>query len=78
MTRSFPPHSGPVSMSIADTRFRRCIPVLALLVCLAFLASATWENRVAGLVALGMGVALYFLPGLGSECQDWGQSKGTE
>lgn len=37
------------------------IPILALLVCLAFLASATWENLAAGLVALMVGVAIYFL-----------------
>jgi APA family basic amino acid/polyamine antiporter len=37
------------------------IPVLALLVCVAFLASATGENLVAGLIALIVGVAVYFL-----------------
>lgn len=36
------------------------IPVLALVVCIAFLASATVENLVAGLVALAAGVAIYF------------------
>ena len=37
------------------------IPVLALLVCIAFLASATLENLVAGLFALAAGVAIYFV-----------------
>ncbi len=36
------------------------IPVLALLVCIAFLASATVENLVAGLIALAAGGAIYF------------------
>lgn len=36
------------------------IPVLALLVSLAFLASATTQNLVAGLIALALGVAIYF------------------
>jgi amino acid transporter len=35
------------------------IPALALLLCLAFLASATLANLVAGLVALAVGVAIY-------------------
>jgi amino acid transporter len=35
------------------------IPVLALLVCVAFLASSTATNLVAGLIALGLGAALY-------------------
>ena len=37
------------------------IPVLALVVCIAFLASATVENLVAGLIALAAGGAIYFL-----------------
>ncbi len=36
------------------------IPVLALVVCIAFLASATVENLVAGLIALAAGGAIYF------------------
>lgn len=36
------------------------IPVLALLVCIAFLASATPENLIAGLIALVVGGAVYF------------------
>ena len=36
------------------------IPVLALVVCIAFLASATVENLVAGLIALAAGAAIYF------------------
>lgn len=36
------------------------IPILALVVCIAFLASATVENLVAGLVALLAGAAIYF------------------
>jgi predicted membrane channel-forming protein YqfA (hemolysin III family) len=35
------------------------IPVLALLLCLAFLASARSENLLAGLVALVVGVVIY-------------------
>jgi hypothetical protein len=35
------------------------IPVLALLVCVAFLASATATHLVAGLIALVLGAALY-------------------
>jgi amino acid transporter len=35
------------------------IPVLALLLCLAFLASARTENLLAGLVALVVGVVIY-------------------
>jgi amino acid transporter len=35
------------------------IPVLALLLCLAFLASATMGNLVAGAVGLAVGVAIY-------------------
>jgi len=38
------------------------IPVLALLLCLAFLASATAENLVAGLIGLLVGVAIYLFP----------------
>jgi basic amino acid/polyamine antiporter, APA family len=37
------------------------IPGLALLVCLAFLASAGVENLIAGLTAVAVGVAIYFL-----------------
>jgi amino acid transporter len=37
------------------------IPILALLVCLAFLASATLRNLVAGGVALAVGVAIFSL-----------------
>jgi len=37
------------------------IPVLALLVCVAFLASATLQNLLAGGVALAAGVAIYYL-----------------
>ncbi len=37
------------------------IPILALLLCLAFLASARTENLLAGLVALGVGVVIYAL-----------------
>lgn len=37
------------------------IPVLALLLCLAFLASATVGNLVAGLVGLVVGIAIYAL-----------------
>jgi len=35
------------------------IPVLALLLCLAFLASATADNLVAGAIGLAVGVAIY-------------------
>jgi basic amino acid/polyamine antiporter, APA family len=35
------------------------IPILALLVCLAFIASARVENLIAGLAALAVGVAIY-------------------
>jgi amino acid transporter len=35
------------------------IPVLALLLCLAFLASATPRNLVGGLVGLGVGAVIY-------------------
>jgi amino acid transporter len=35
------------------------IPALALLLCLAFLASATRENLIAGLVGLAVGVVIY-------------------
>jgi amino acid transporter len=37
------------------------IPILALLLCLAFLASATVQNLLAGLAALAVGVGVYFL-----------------
>lgn len=37
------------------------IPILALLLCLGFLASATAQNLVAGLVGLAAGFAIYFL-----------------
>jgi amino acid transporter len=37
------------------------IPVLALLLCLAFLASATMDNLIAGLIGLAVGVAIYFM-----------------
>jgi amino acid transporter len=37
------------------------IPILALLLCLAFLASATVQNLLAGLAALAVGVVVYFL-----------------
>lgn len=37
------------------------IPILAILLSLAFLASATWRNLVAGLIALVIGAAIYFL-----------------
>ena len=37
------------------------IPVLAFVLCLAFLASARTENLLAGLVALGVGVVVYAL-----------------
>jgi APA family basic amino acid/polyamine antiporter len=36
------------------------IPALALVVCLAFLASATVQNLIAGLIALAVGIAIYF------------------
>jgi basic amino acid/polyamine antiporter, APA family len=36
------------------------IPILALLLCLAFLASATMGNLIAGAIGLALGVALYF------------------
>jgi amino acid transporter len=36
------------------------IPVLALLLCLGLLASATVQNLVAGLIGLGAGFAIYF------------------
>jgi amino acid transporter len=36
------------------------IPILALLLCLAFLASATADNLVAGAIGLAVGVAIYF------------------
>ena len=36
------------------------IPVLALLLCLAFLASATMGNLVAGLIGLSAGVVIYY------------------
>ena len=36
------------------------IPILALLLCLAFLASATLDNLVAGAIGLGVGAGLYF------------------
>jgi len=37
------------------------IPVLALLVSLGLLASATWNNLLAGLLALGVGAGVYLL-----------------
>ena len=37
------------------------IPILALLLCLAFLASATMANLIAGAIGLSVGVAIYFL-----------------
>ena len=37
------------------------IPVLALLLCVAFLASATISNLVAGLIALAIGTVVFFL-----------------
>ena len=37
------------------------IPILALLLCIAFLASATVQNLLAGLAALAVGVVVYFL-----------------
>lgn len=37
------------------------IPVLALLLCIAFLASASIENLIAGLIALAMGGIIYHL-----------------
>jgi amino acid transporter len=37
------------------------VPALALLLCLAFLASARVENLIAGLTALAAGAAIYFL-----------------
>lgn len=37
------------------------IPILALLLCLAFLASATVGNLIAGAIGLSVGVAIYFL-----------------
>ena len=36
------------------------IPILALLLCLGFLASATAQNLIAGLVGLTVGVVIYF------------------
>ena len=36
------------------------IPILALLLCLAFLASATMGNLIAGAIGLAIGVAIYF------------------
>jgi len=35
------------------------IPALALLVCVAFLASSTATNLIAGLIALVLGTAVY-------------------
>ena len=37
------------------------IPILALLLCLAFLASAETANLVAGAIALAVGVVIYAL-----------------
>ena len=37
------------------------IPILALLLCLAFLASATAGNLIAGLIGLAAGLVIYFL-----------------
>ena len=42
------------------------IPVLALIVCIAFLASATAENLIAGLIALLIGAAIYLFRRTGS------------
>jgi basic amino acid/polyamine antiporter, APA family len=36
------------------------IPILALVLCLAFLASATSRNLIAGLIGLAIGVVIYF------------------
>ena len=36
------------------------IPILALLLCLGFLASATAQNLMAGLIGLTVGVVIYF------------------
>ncbi|MGH7544046.1 MAG: amino acid transporter, partial [Gemmatimonadota bacterium] len=52
-------------LGVAEGGFRLpagpLIPILALLLCLAFLASARTENLLAGLVALGVGVVIYAL-----------------
>ena len=38
------------------------IPVLALLLCLALFASASWQNIAAALVAFAIGAVIYTLP----------------
>ena len=52
-------------LGVAEGGFRLpggpVIPVLALLLCLAFLASARTENLLAGLIALVVGVLIYAL-----------------
>jgi hypothetical protein len=39
------------------------IPILALIVCIIFLSSATTKNLIAGAVALAIGAVLYVLGG---------------
>jgi amino acid transporter len=56
LRRKFAPGEDTVVLPGGPT-----IPVLALLLCLAFLASATRANLVAGLIALSVGVAIYLL-----------------
>jgi hypothetical protein len=39
--------------------FGATIPVLSLLLCIVFMASATWQNLVAGAIGLVVGAILY-------------------
>lgn len=54
LRRKFPPKEQTIVLPGGAT-----IPILALLVCVAFLASSTATNLVAGLVALALGAAVY-------------------
>lgn len=56
LRRKFPRREGAFVLPGGPT-----IPILALLLCLAFLASATRRNLVAGLIGLAIGVVIYLL-----------------
>jgi amino acid transporter len=54
LRRKFPLRKGAFRLPGGPT-----IPILALLLCLAFLASAKSENLIAGLIGLAIGVVIY-------------------
>jgi amino acid transporter len=56
LRRKFPGAPGAIRLPGGPT-----IPIIAVTVSLAFLASATWRNLVAGACALAVGAALYGL-----------------